>query len=194
MNKGKVTKAILIGVFVPAIAIGAYYGGKWAIKQFKKSKKGENLDGDDSLDETPKAVKTVPKNPFSTEAELKDFQNYANKNGFSLVVDGIWGKNSSAAYDKLRESYAKNKIAVGDTGIINTLVTTVYDAKGGAWYKNDDEEAVYSSIKALGTKSNWVLFASAFKKKYNTTVIAYLDTFLQSTEKYTVNNLINKLK
>jgi len=199
MDKVKVVKAIIVGVFVPVIAIGVYYGGKWAINKYKKSRGVDNDSKDESLEDNVEQTKveqtkSVSKNPFSTKSGLEDFQKYANKNGFSLVVDGVWGKNSSTAYSKIGESYAKNKIAVGDNKIINTLVTTIYNAKGGAWYKNDDEEAVFSSIRALGTKYNWNTLSIAFQKKYNVKVLDYLKTFLESTEMFTVNNMIKKLK
>ena len=76
----------------------------------------------------------------SNKTEVKQFQNFANSKGESLVVDGIWGAKSETAWGKWGTDFAKS-IGIGSGTPTSTTTTPSKDEqieqakKGKIWDK-----------------------------------------------------------
>jgi hypothetical protein len=77
---------------------------------------------------------------------------------------------------------------------LNDLAVKAYNAPGGAWYKDDDEDAIYEVLSALKTKKNYEAFKKVFKDKYGKDFWTFISGFLENTELYTCKNIIKKYK
>lgn len=66
----------------------------------------------------------------------------------------------------------------------------IYDAKS-IW--NDDEDAVYSTLRKMTAKTQVSFLSDIFQRNYNVSLYAYLTSFLSSSEMETVKNIINQM-
>ena len=73
--------------------------------------------------------------------------------------------------------------------VIPSLLNKIHDAKG---FFNDDEEAVYTFFRELQSKMQCSAVAYYFRKEYNTTLTAYLSTFLNAEEINKIVEIVNK--
>ena len=71
-----------------------------------------------------------------------------------------------------------------------TLDKKIHDADRSF---NDDEEAVYTAVSAAGTKAFMSLVSQEFEKLYATSLLTYLNNFLDTDELTHVKELMSQL-
>jgi len=218
MNKKKVFIGVGVLLALGTVAFFGFRKNGW----FRKKNEDPFL-GDGSLDSststsTSSGASTSSNNanygnPIGSKDEVLAFQKFANNKGYSpkLVEDGLWGTNTSNAWSKWSASYlgekamkeyestlkttkttSTSKATISDI-TLNDLAVKIYNAKGGAWYKNDREDDVYDSLRALSTKANYDALLIKFKSKYGVSLKDYLKSFLDGLELNRVRTIVYNL-
>ena len=148
------------------LGVGAYFGWKWYQKRQETKgqdqvKDDQNFEQDEpkkpassSSSSTPTALAT---NPFTTQADLKKFQEWVinTKKDTSILgnagADGVWGTKSANAWNKYGAEYKKGTTSEGssssglDSDTIATLVNTRNNGYRVAWGNKATENYIKTS-------------------------------------------------
>jgi hypothetical protein len=155
-----------------ALGVGAYFGWKWWKKRKETaSNSGTSTDNQTfQQDESPKPSSSssspkpssLPTNPFTSQADLKKFQEWviSVKKDTSILgsagADGIWGTKSGNAWSKYGAEYTKSTTQGSGSGsgrgvsgldkdTITVLVSTRNNGYRVAWGNKATENYIKTS-------------------------------------------------
>ena len=158
---------IIGGVALTGMGVGAFLIWK---------KKREGLASDQNLEARISYESNLSEPPIK--------QNTEGKNNAVIVKEPNWGNPFDMHYaNDVKKWISPQRVRFLDRAIAQQYATILKKAKGGAWYKNDNEKAVYEVFaKKLKDKVQVANLSQVFWEKYNLDMWEYLASFLSKKE------------